>query len=87
MLSLNTVWPFIRKSEMQDEAMGTDLPVWHGGLSMVDTNAKLPRTEPLFSHHQNNCRQITSILPVSIFSFVNLGLQYYLPYRTTVSIK
>lgn len=72
---------------MQDKAMGIDLPVWRGGLSMVDTNAKLPRTEPLFSHHQNNCRQITSILPVSIFPSVNLGLQYYLPHRTTVRIK
>lgn len=80
---LNSVSPFIRKNEMQDEAMRIDLLVCHRGLSM-DTDAKLLRIEPLFYDHQNNFWQITPHLHFLICKF---GLQYNLPHKTIVRIK
>lgn len=59
--------------------------MWRRGLSM-DSNAILPRLESLSHLYQDNLKQVTYVLPISVFC-VKFEKQYYLPHGVDVRIK
>lgn len=52
----------------------------------MDSNAILPRLESLSHLYQDNLKQVTYVLPISVFC-VKFEKQYYLPHGVDVRIK